>query len=276
MKWLRDYFSLSKREEKGILVLVVIIVLLFGLQYAWIYIIPKSKNFSPGIELTSMQLKKQALDSSNDDNHSLHPFQFDPNTLDEKGFVSLGLPENIAAHIIHYREKGGHFGKPEDFKKIYGLSDSDYVILKPWITIKSKEKEAREPLVDLNTADSLHLLSVKGIGPVFANRILTLRHRLGGFISKEQLMDVYGLDQEKYDFIKNQVFLSKVHIVKTNINTATVDELKKNPYIRYKLAVVIVNYRIAHGDFKTIDELKNIQAIDKSTYSKIMPYVEVK
>jgi competence protein ComEA len=281
MKWLRDYFDMNRRQEAGVLTLAAIIVILFGLQYLWIYIIPPLKTDISGIEKASQKLNSLEKDSLNRDTNeskisSSNLFNFDPNTLDEAGFEKLGLSPIIASHIMHYREKGGHFYKSDDFAKIYGMAEDDFNTLKPFIVIESKNKGNEGILVDINTADSLQLLGVKGIGPFFASGILKMRRQLGAFVRKEQLMDIYGIDNDKYDFIKSQVSITNRPIKTYNINSATIDALKNNPYLRYKLASVIVKYREIHGPFKTIEELRNIVAIDEKLFLKIKPYVVVK
>jgi competence protein ComEA len=277
MRWLKDYFYLNSREEKGIMVLVSIIIILFILQYLWIYILPVKNDLPTDIKsfghLTPIVSGDTLLENGR---RQTHQFKFDPNAIDEKGLLAVGLPGNVVQHIIHYREKGGHFKNPDDFRKIYGLTDSDFEAVKPWLQFTGKERNKEVLKIDLNTADSIQLLTVKGIGPILTHRILYMRKMLTGFISKDQLRDIYGIDHEKFEFIKNQVFVSKKHIQRLDINSSSVDDLKKNPYIRYKLATVIVNYRLVHGVFQGIEELKNIQVIDNAAYQKMAPYLEAR
>jgi len=280
MKWLKDYFDLNRKEEIGILALIFIIIFLFGLQFIWIYILPKQNYAISASTRQFDSLIANNTDSAIDQqDSSLHTkttlVNFDPNIISEDGLINLGISKLIASHIIHYREKGGHFYKPDDLSRIYGLTTDEFNVLKPFIVISSDIKTPVEIQVDLNKADSLDLLSIKGIGPVFASRILSMRSRLGCFVNKNQLLDIYGIDEQRYAYIQSQVFITKMHIHRLNINSATSQELNQNPYIRYKLANIIVKYREANGPFKAVEDLKKIIAIDDKAFTKMSPYLSV-
>jgi competence protein ComEA len=280
MKWLKDYFDLNRKEEIGILALIFIIIFLFGLQFIWIYIIPKQNYaISPSTRqfdsLIANQKDSSIILKDSSFIAETELVNFDPNTISEEGLINLGISKIIASHVIHYREKGGHFYKADDLSRIYGLTNDEFNVLKPYIVISSDIKTPSEILVDLNKADSLDLLSIKGIGPVFASRILLMRCKLGCFVNKNQLLDIYGIDEQRYSFIQSQVFITKMHIHSLNINSATSQELNQNPYIRYKLANIIVKYREVNGPFKTVEDLKKIIAIDDKAYAKMSPYLSV-
>jgi DNA uptake protein ComE-like DNA-binding protein len=129
-------------------------------------------------------------------------------------------------------------------------------------------------VIDINTADSLALLDVKGIGPAFAGRIVKYRNLLGGFVKKEQLMEVYGLDKEKYDGIKNQVKVSAPHTT-INLNNANYKQLSKHPYIKSNLTKAIFALKKKLGTFKTVDDIKQIDLVTDELYNKLAPYLTV-
>ncbi|MFN8416397.1 MAG: helix-hairpin-helix domain-containing protein [Cytophagaceae bacterium] len=91
--------------------------------------------------------------------------------------------------------------------------------------IISEPKTSSKVLVDLNKADSISFLEVKGIGPVLAGRIVKYRNLLGGYVSIEQLKEVYGLKEENYTKIKTQVMITS-----SGIKKIEVDSLIRNPY----------------------------------------------
>jgi competence ComEA-like helix-hairpin-helix protein len=64
-------------------------------------------------------------------------------------------------------------------------------------------------------------------------------------------------------------------IKKININTATVDELKVHPYIKYGLANPIVAYRNEHGSFLRVEDIKKVMAVTEEIYRKIEPYLSL-
>lgn len=138
------------------------------------------------------------------------------------------------------------------------------------------EKTAYVPIViDINTADSTQLLAIKGIGPVFAGRIVKYRKMLGGYAKKEQLLEVYGFDKERYDGILNQISLS-TGIKKVNLNTEVFKELSSHPYIKYDLTKAIFKLRKKQGPFKTIEDIKQIDLVTDELYNKLAPYLSIK
>lgn len=130
--------------------------------------------------------------------------------------------------------------------------------------------------VELNSADSATLTTIYGIGPSFARRIIKYRKLLGGFYNKEQLKEVYGLDEAKYSQIKNQLRVDVSGLKKIDINSAGAEELNRLPYLDYKQANAIEQYRLQHGDYTTSAELKAIMILNEETINKIKPYLKFK
>lgn len=159
-------------------------------------------------------------------------FTFDPNTISLSDLQRLGFSERQAQSIINYREKGGRFRRPSDFAKSYVVADSVFQRLEPYIRI---------PKIDLNSADSTALVSLPGIGPYYAARIIEHRTRLRGFSYPEQLMDINHFDQEKYDALKDLVTVGPSEPYP--LWTLPEDSLKLHPYIDGGAAHGIVVYR---------------------------------
>ncbi|RVT96503.1 helix-hairpin-helix domain-containing protein [Mucilaginibacter limnophilus] len=130
--------------------------------------------------------------------------------------------------------------------------------------------------VEINSADSATLTTVYGIGPSFARRIIKYRELLGGFYSKEQLKEVYGLDENKYLEIKDQLKIDASAVKKININKASAYELNRLPYLDYKQANAIEQYRLQHGNYTSAAALQEIMILDKQTIDKIKPYLSFK
>ncbi len=140
-------------------------------------------------------------------------------------------------------------------------------------TAKSDEKSL---ILDLNDCDTLDLQMIRGIGSVFSNRICKYRDKLGGYISVSQLKEVYGMDDKRYEIIKNHFTIKNNAIKKININSANIKDLVKHPYIDYAIAKEIIIFRNNYGDYKSVDDLKNIHIMDEATFNKILPYIDVK
>jgi len=126
---------------------------------------------------------------------------------------------------------------------------------------------------DINTANQSQLKDIRGIGDVLSTRILKFRDKLGGFISKSQYEEVYGLSPTAISDLKNNTYIkSNFEPKKININSE-INILGQHPYIGYKLAKAIVNYRKQHGEIKTIQELKKLNCINDGMYAKMHPYL---
>jgi len=221
-------------------------------------------------------------------------FVFNPNDLSPEAWKMLGLNDRVIRTLKNYEGKGGKFYKKEDLKKIYGLKEEDYQRLESYIEIPKREwpsnfskqgkkgyankekKVAPKPealSIDINLADSASLVRLWGIGPVFSKRIIKYRTLLGGFIRKEQLREVYGIDKELYDKIEPFLKIESPLVSQININTSDYKALSKHPYINYKTGKAIANYRKQHGAFTKITELTKIYLISDTIYEKIAPYL---
>ncbi|MBI4946994.1 MAG: helix-hairpin-helix domain-containing protein [Bacteroidetes bacterium] len=232
-------------------------------------------------------------------------FSFNPNNLSEEDWKRLGLSDKQIHTIKNYESKGGKFRSKEDVRKMYCISPQLYASLEPYIQIPDSDKKpttfqskqhALTPLsldnqaksegwersswaggevVELNSSDTIALDKLKGIGFAYAKRIIKYRDLLGGFVKKEQLLEVYGFDKEKYDGLAENISVNLMLVKKININTATLDELKKHPYIKYRFANLIVNYRKQHGNYISVDGIKKIDTLDEELYGKIAPYLTI-
>lgn len=128
--------------------------------------------------------------------------------------------------------------------------------------------------IELNTADSLQLQELKGIGPGFARRIVIYREKLGGYYAKEQLMEVYGFTDKLYNLIKNDITVDASKIRKININKMNISQLKRHPYISYYEAKAIYDYRMNQPGaiVKNLDEMAEIPDL-KENWQVIRIYI---
>ncbi len=166
---------------------------------------------------------------------TVETFRFDPNTVSVEDLCRLGFSPKQAQAIDNYRQKGGRFRRKEDFAKSYVVADSVFRRLESFIDI---------PLVDLNVADSAAFDALPGIGGWFATKMVEHRKALGGYSYKEQLMDIYRFDQEKFDGLKDLITVSPENAVPYPLWTLPADSLRAHPYIRnLETAKAIVLYR---------------------------------
>jgi competence protein ComEA len=324
---LREYFNFSKTQRRALVGIgfLIIICVIAPSVYKYFFV-PQQQPANAQLVTTLNELKIY-----NDSNNSSYPnnypkrnfnaydnnedfakykdsktynnyeeaedyelFYFDPNTATTSEWQRLGIRDKTIETIQKYTSKGGHFYKPEDINKIFGLRDAEKERLLPFVRIAGNNTppaNASTPatqasnalpskpvytsrLIDINTTDTTALIRLPGIGSKLAQRILAFRDKLGGFYSINQVAEVYGLPDSSFQKIKPQLQL--LTTPKTyNINTATIDELKQHPYFKWNLANALVQYRNQHGNYKAITDIKNIMIIDEATFTKISPYLSL-
>jgi len=300
----KDYFSFSRRERRGIFVLLIIILFQVGFLIYLEYFPSKSppldfskfekevNDFYASLD-TSGEEESQQRDFKNNEQYAssipvrkIELFDFNPNNLSSDDWQRLGFSEKQVKVIKNYESKGGRFRSKEDVKKMFCITEKDYNRIEPFINIpiaKSentevvKKKFERPPLlIDIGIADSSELEKLRGIGPSFAKRISVYREKLGGFIRKEQLHEVWGFTDSLYESLLPNICLNDTsNIRKINLNTADFKELNNHPYIGYKLSGIICNYRKQHNGFKSSEEIKRIPLVNDELYSKLAPYLKV-
>lgn len=293
-EWLYKYFDLSKREFNGLMLLAVILIVVLAAPEISNLLFPYQHNVAAEnlaiqeLELENPSPSTLAKIANGKKNAGL--YFFDPNVVDLDGWQKLGLSEKQARVILNYRSKGGKFHRPEDLKKMYTISGSKYAELLPYIKIETAatnpdygladdNKEVLKSIseiIEVNGADTLLLDKIRGIGPVFARRIVKYRDRLGGFYRKEQLMEVFGLDSLKFEEIKNQLNIDAALIKRIHINTAVAEDFKNHPYIRYKQVNALIQYRKQHGNYADIEDLKKVVILTPELIVQLTPYLSFK
>lgn len=307
-QFLKDYFTFTRKERRGIIMLMVLIFGVTIVPFFFPFMVREDpvdhSEFAREIaqlKIDSSQRKYAVYnDPEFENDHSLGSgrkreaavFYFDPNTATVNDWVRLGLKEKTANTIQKYLSKGGKFYKPDDIRKIWGLSKRDADRLVPYVTIKKeipqytvyeKKVEPERPPnsfrskefrnVDINTADTSSFKTFPGIGSKLSQRIINFRDKLGGFYSVEQVGETFLLPDSTFQKIKPYLLLDEVFLKKININSATLDELKNHPYIRYHVGNAIVQYRNQHGDFTSVEEIRKIMIVTDSIYYKVIPYL---
>ena len=225
-------------------------------------------------------------------------FPFDPNTADSAQLARLGLQHWQIRNIYRYRAKGGVYRKKEDFARLYGLTVKDYRRLEPYIRISSdyqpaatlvankahepnKPNEPHEPHnpypqkidstehIVLNTADTTELKRVPGIGSYYAKEIVRYGRWLGGYVSVEQLdeIDQFPTSAKKYFVVTNP------SPQRLNINSLSLQQLRRHPYINYFMAKTIVEHRRLHGRIKNLQELSGYRDFTPQIIRRLEPYI---
>lgn len=230
---------------------------------------------------------------------------FDPNTADSTTLLRLGLQPWQVRNIYKYRAAGGIYREPQDFARLYGLTRGQYRRLRPYIRISDDylpasdlyrrhdrtaipattadgeaapktPRYAYQPKIHegdhvaLNTADTVQLKTVPGIGSYFARQIVRYRERLGGFASTAQLREIDGFPESALPFFT----ADPAAIRKVNINKATLGQLKAHPYIDFYQARDITDYRRLHGPIHSLSDLRGLPTFPPDVIRQLEPYID--
>lgn len=285
-----EYFNFSARERRGAFFLACIL----AIEILFLYFQRTSNKLLPPPDLKIISSLIDSIRADVSDSiftvskveateRKITFFIFDPNILNDTSWLKLGISEKQIKVIKNYISHGGKFRIKNDFKKMYCISKDKYNELESYILLpdsiihKTHElnKSSKEPLlVNIVNADSVILIKLKGIGPVFASRIIRYREKLGGFYSLDQLKEVWGITDSLYQSllpsiaIQNAIPFRFIHL-----NTDTFGILASHPYIKGKIAGLICNYRKQHKPFTSIEELKQLPLITEENFLKLAPYL---
>lgn len=278
--------SLSKRNRRGVIALVVIGALLMFVPRV-LTSLQKEVNLNVSYEDVMEFEDEVSKASSRQKGNSSHSskkkkkFQipnraFDPNDYTVEEWEKLGLSRKQAEVIQRFTSRG--VSSDEQLKRIYVLPEDLFKLIEDSTFYankkakKTRDKEVR-PKIDINTANRNELMSLNGIGPYYADKIISYREDLGGYISDVQLLEIWKFDSEKLENIRSRIFVSKEDVHLINVNDATIEMLKKHPYISYNVANSIVKMRASNGTYKKVSEIRMSKLIDEELFEKIHPYL---
>lgn len=233
-----------KSENRGAVVLVLLILLFQIFIFSFSVFIEKNETIA--MEITQIdcnsekevsynevysqvkpdKLNKQSFPDSNQKlkKSSRSLFKFNPNTICKDSLVLLGLSEKQAQVYLNYRSKIKRFKSKDEIKQIYVISEQLFNSIESYIDDQSF-------VVELNSADSATLITLPGIGPYYAKKILDYRDRVGGFYCKEQLTEIYGIDSSRFNKFSNVVYADSLRIERKSINLLSKEDLERNPYL---------------------------------------------
>lgn len=220
---------------------------------------------------------------------------FDPNTADSTTLLGLGLQPYQVRAIYHYRAIGGVYRRATDFARLYGLTVKQYRQLEPYIHISAdylpasevygaKEELHKTPIdtlrypvklknsehVALNVADTTQLRRVPGIGAYYARRIVAYRQRLGGFVNARQLLEIDDFPEEALPFFT----VDAGNVTRLDVNSLSLSQLKRHPYINYLQARAICDYRRLKGRLTSLDQLRLLREFTADDIEHLRPYVK--
>lgn len=322
-RWLRRYFGFSRAEARG---LVLLLLLMLAVATLPILLRPADPAYLPAAdqqqlngwaaELAARLAASDAAARQRSAERRYGPGRaarypqvaqvklapFDPNALSATDWEARGVPHFVAGRIVNYGQKAGGFRAKAQVQRIYGLPDSVYQRLAPFMQLpealpgrpayaaaghssapfaagpadRFPRKPAHLQPFDLNRADTTQLQQIKGIGRGRAKWIVLRRNELGGYVTEAQLADVFVLRDapDLVDSLQKYTFVAPGFVPQTvNINSATFDELWPHPYVGKPLARLIVAFRKQHGPYKTPEDLRQIKTLKEESFAKLRPYV---
>ena len=270
MEELRKFLSFNKRERVAVISILAAILALVLLSLFHSSRAPIGEATLPNLD-SLLALRQSALDEQGR-NDSLMLFPFDPNTMTEEEGLRLGLSESQVRNVINYRNKGGRFRVQSDLARLYTIGEEDYARLEPYIMLpvsmpkkeyvshvqyEETKPEPREiPHIELNTVDSATLVELPQIGPYIAMRILKYREQLGGYVDKEQLREVKGIDSTRFDIISPYIEIETVALRTIDVNRDDFKTLLHHPYLSYEQVKRIFRQREQRGMIKNWAQLE--------------------
>ncbi|AXT19403.1 helix-hairpin-helix domain-containing protein [Flavobacteriaceae bacterium AU392] len=287
MNKLKSHFQFSKKQRSGIFILLLLIIICQCI-YFFIEIPPEDIAIDDN-ELQRFQKEIDSLRLVRLENNKPKIYPFNPNFItDYKGYT-LGMTNEEIDRLLKFRSKDRWINSSKQFQEITKISDSLLRAISPyfkfpnWIkTPKPIALNASNTIIktytqkrDLNTATTLQLQRVYGIGKTLSKRIVDYRNKFkGGFISDIELQDIYGLSLETIRQLTNEFTVKTPRKVrKVNLNTATKNELVTIQYIDYELADEIIEQRVLREGFKTLDELTKVKGFPGNKIDIIKLYL---
>lgn len=210
--------------------------------------------------------------------------KFDPNEYTHEDWMYLGLSEKQTNVIMRFLNHKIYTN--EALKKIYVLPDTVYHLIKDSTvypayifdekeTFVKKKSPSITKFLELNTIDSLELISINGIGPFYASQIINYRNKLGGFYKREQLMEIWKMKEETYQILMESLIIDTSTLQKIHLNTVSFEKLKNHPYLSYSQANSIVKMRTQLGRFDSISSIKKSKLINDDTFLRVRPYLSL-
>lgn len=286
---MQNPIQFSKRSRRAILIFTGILLVLVLIPRAYFLMNPPEKFTFSQTDFEKhkfknyvFQEKKRKVYPTKKSKFSIPQAKFDPNTYAASDWMMLGMSQKQAEIIVKFGKRG--FYAPEDLKRVFVVSDQFYALIKDSLVFPPRPAytnfEKSNPVIksvrkiEINLATEEELMTIKGIGAFFAKNIVKKRNELGGFRSKDQLLEIWKFDQEKLDGISEFITVDPTLIRQINLNTATAEELKRHPYIySWNIANSIVKIRTQLGGFQRIDDIKKSVLITDEIFEKVKPYL---
>ncbi|MCD9577226.1 ComEA family DNA-binding protein [Flavobacterium soyae] len=288
----KQFFKFTSQQRIGIFLLFIIIIAL-QLIYFFADFDQSEETFSEEDKWLSLQKEIDAAkEIKYNEKHKV--YTFNPNFISDYKGYKLGMSVEEIDRLLAFRKEDKYVNSAEEFQKVTQISDSLLKVMSPlfkfpdWTQKKNDFKTEKKEYVqktfskkenviikDINEASQEDLIAIYGIGEALSSRILKQKETLGGFVSMEQLEEVWGLSPEVITQLNSHFkVVIPAGFKKIAINDATLKELAQFPYFKYFLAKQIVTYRSMNGNFNNIEDLSKIKGFPVEKAKIISLYLE--
>ena len=290
---MKSPFYISKKSRRGLTVLFFLAFFIVLIPRLYVYFLkvdtilikkPRIKVETKTNNSKSKENKKKYSKKKKKLVYRSPKGKFDPNEYTHEDWMYLGLSEKQTNVIMRFLNHKIYTN--EALKKIYVLPDTVYHLIKDSTvypahifdekeTFVKKKTPSITKFLELNTIDSLELISINGIGPFYASQIINYRNKLGGFYKREQLMEIWKMKEETYQILMESLIIDTSTLQKIHLNTVNFEKLKNHPYLSYSQANSIVKMRTQLGRFDSISSIKKSKLINDDTFLRVRPYLSL-
>ncbi|MBO6516897.1 MAG: helix-hairpin-helix domain-containing protein [Bacteroidia bacterium] len=277
----KEFLQFSRSAQRGIVTLSILVALTIIARF-WPIDRPDPEVTFHYIPVESSEDSFQETTSHNYPTKRQWQLKsFDINYAKARDLRQMGFQDAFIQDWFERKNEIGFVVTPEQFKELKLMEDSDLGTVLPYLdftryrkkptTLHTKHREIQFSL-DINSADSTEFKRLHGIGNVLSKRIVRYRSALGGFVSFDQLTEVYGVDSSLVNRLMPYLELNDAHQL-LDINHMDVNTLAHHPYVSWKQARAIVQYRQQHGGFASTDDLNQVHLLTREWVDQIAPYL---
>ena len=265
------FFNFTKRETKGLLVLLIAL--------AFVLLLPSVQNYFTEEDLYPSKKDQAYLDSITEillqESLSDSSHKIDPNKLSYFQWMDLGVSSDLANDILRAKRKQKEFNCIDEIKAVKGVNTSKLVnyFSKFSLNEHCQKPQKKIKVYKINSVTKKQLINIPGISSKEAQRILSYRKKLGGFYAWTQLKEVSKLSNSDYDKLKTHLTIRSSPITKIKINRIKRQVLKRHPYLTAKQSSTIINYRKKIKRYDNMSQFKKVYGITAKEVKKIQPYL---
>jgi competence protein ComEA len=293
---LKNFLTITTTDQRGTWFLMFLIFIVQIIRYVIPFYTGDSRlpNEDEIESLTEWEIGLQKVAETNSAyyttnksrQYNLPQEKFNPNNYSVMDWQNLGFTEKEASSILKFKSAIKGFKKEKDLEKLYCMKPEFYNDLKEFLVFPEQKAEDKQritqnsqvpklnSLIEINGADSIALLTIRGIGPYWAKRIIKYRNQWGGLYKNEQLLSMKGFPDSLFKSIQTRIWVDSNLIQKIPINTISLEQLNKHPVGWYGVGKSIVNYRDQHGPYQSFSDFQKLYALSPEKIEILVHYIK--